>query len=127
MNFFTEYEGQDVLPTFWFKRARQLPDAGWVRYLKLVSAFQSNNLQPAWDTNWNGAVMSYSGTNGTSATVDGQWHTGAVRSSSDPAFESLIYQRVHASNQINSYALCARLASLQHYCSWGSTRPMNSG
>src|SRR5262249_40838937 len=57
-----QYEGQAVLPSLYYNAnvpSYSLPDVA--RLVKLAAAFQKYNLEPAWDTNWNGAVVSYQG------------------------------------------------------------------
>ncbi len=102
LDFFTQYEGQDTLPTFWLNQGLDdFTQPDWARYLKVVSAFQTNSLQPAWDTSRNGAVVSYSGANGTSAALT---DTGTLVQFNlqQGGSSTLIYQRVHASDQAAS-------------------------
>jgi hypothetical protein len=97
-----QYEGQAVVPTYHVGCCPAYPDytqPDMARYMKVVSAFQTNNLQPAWDTNWNGAVVSYAGANGASASLT---DSGTLMQLVQQPAASLLYQRVHASNQINS-------------------------
>jgi Putative binding domain, N-terminal/Viral BACON domain len=66
-----------------------------------VNAFEQNDLQPDWDTNWNGAVVRYKGSNGASATLTDtgtlvHFNLGQLSGS------TTLYQRVHASNQVIS-------------------------
>jgi hypothetical protein len=99
MAFFTQYEGQNVLPTFWYyPGSTDFTASGWPRFENLINAFQNFGLRAAWDTLWNGAVVKYAGTGGASATIT---DTGTIAQFKlqQTTGSTLIYQRVHQSNQ----------------------------
>ena len=104
LNFLRQYEGQAVLPTFATgfntSSAPNYAQAEMARYLKVVSAFQQNQLQPHWDSDWAGAIMQYVGANGPAAiTDDGKLLQFDVQ---QPDGTARIYQRVHGVNRIDS-------------------------
>jgi hypothetical protein len=101
-------EGQAVLPTYSVNNfsGTNVPDYSdpdVARFMKVVRAFQTNNLQPAWDSNWNGAELLYTGANGTSATLTDSGTLLQFNLISQSGTNNL-YQRVHGSNQITSSA-----------------------
>lgn len=105
LTYFRQYEGQGVLPTYstGFNTGTLANYARpeFARFMKLVSAFQQNGLQPDWDSAWNGAVIRYRGANGSSLSIsdNGTLITAMLRQAST---DTLLYQRVHNANQVNS-------------------------
>ncbi len=95
-----QYEGQAVLPTL-HTQLPALTQTDMARWMKTVSAFQQYSLAPAWDTDWNGALVSYQGTNGAQATLtdDGSIVEFALQQQDS---STTLYQHLHASNQIDS-------------------------
>ncbi|MBV8731593.1 MAG: hypothetical protein JO336_17440, partial [Acidobacteriia bacterium] len=96
----SQYEAQAVLPTF----HSDIPDytqADMARYLNVVSAFQKYSLQPAWDSAWNGAEVHYGGTNGSSASLTDSG-TAIQLTLNQPSASTVLYQRAHGVNQVNS-------------------------
>lgn len=105
MSWYTQYEGQAILPTFaTLYYVGQQPDYAlpdWVRYARIVDAFQKYDLEPAWDTPWNGAVVQYRGANGASArTLDSGTLAQFILNAAGTS--SVLYSRVHASNVVDS-------------------------
>lgn len=106
IEYFQQYVAQAVLPTY---NASGLQNASppdytqpdMARYLKIVTAFEQNALQPDWDSNWNGAVLRYKGTNGSSATLT---DTGTIAQFNlqQASGTTLLSQFVHDSNQAKS-------------------------
>lgn len=89
-------ERQGILP------APQVADATYLdltnadnaRFFNWLKSWQSNGFQPDWTGSWNGALLSYKGAGGSSATLS---DTGTVITLK--AGGSTIYQRVHDTNQ----------------------------
>jgi uncharacterized protein (TIGR03437 family) len=74
LSYFSQYEGQTVLPTFslGFAAADQpnYSDPDMARQMKVLGAFQQYALEPQWDAAWNGAVIEYSGNGASAALAD---------------------------------------------------------
>jgi hypothetical protein len=95
-----QYEGQAVLPTF-HSGVSSYTQTDMARFLGVINAFQTYNLQPAWDTAWNGAIVKYQGTGGVTATLT---DTGTIVqfATQNSSTVTNLYQRAHGVNQLNS-------------------------
>jgi hypothetical protein len=95
-----QYEGQAVLPTLTTAPSNftQVDEARWVG---VAAAFQKNNLQPAWDTPWNGVEMKYHGANNVSASTTDSGSL-AQFSVQQAGTSTALYRFAHNVNQIDS-------------------------
>jgi hypothetical protein len=94
-----QYEAQAVLPTF--HNGPSYTQTDMARYLGVVNAFQTYNLQPAWDTSWNGAIMAYQSASGVTAALT---DTGTILqlATAQSGTSTVLYSRAHGVNQLNS-------------------------
>jgi hypothetical protein len=94
-----QLEAQAVLPTF-HSEVPSYTQTDMARYLGVVDAFQNDNLQPAWNTAWNGAIMAYQGSGGATASLT---DSGTViQLATSQSGSTTLYQRAHGVNQLSS-------------------------
>jgi len=106
LSYFEQYQAQASLPTYNATGVQNPapPDYGqpdMARYMKIVRAFEQNSLEPDWDSDWNGAVVRYKGSNGSSAKVTDSG-TIAQFTLQQASGSTLLSRYVHDSNQANS-------------------------
>ena len=106
VSFLQQYEKQAVLPTY---HSPNYPGDGpnysnpdMARYMKVVTAFQKDNLSPAWDQKWNTSTVLYSGSNSSSASLADNGSLVSFTLQDQGTSPSVLYQRVHDANQVTS-------------------------
>ena len=95
-----QYEAQAVLPTF-HTTVPNYSQTDMARYLGVVDAFQSYNLQPAWDAAWNDTILEWQGSGGVTASLT-DTGTSIQFASQQSSSSTVLYQRAHAVNELNS-------------------------
>lgn len=104
LTYFTQYESQAVLATYslGFAAADQLnysnPDM--LRQLNVTQAVQQYQMTPAWDADWNGAILQYSGAG---AKMNLSSSGNLIQLQMEQGSQStLLYQRAYNTNQLQT-------------------------
>ena len=134
LTYFKQYERQGVVPTPGVSSVSDLDltKPATARLFDLVSAWQTHDLSPDWDHDWNGALFQYHGSDGAIAALRDSGRL--IRFTTNG---QTLYQRVHDTNSIETDASIANwpaydaktvfgLDPSQQYWLENAGRPLNA-
>ncbi len=104
LDYFTQYEGQAVLPTyslgFAYPDQPNYTNPDMLRQLGVIQAFQQYQLTPDWDADWGSANLQYRGSGATARLTDDG--TSVQLQLQKAQGSSILYRRVHGTDHIET-------------------------